>query len=111
MGQGSKASHLTYLGDVQVGAEANIGAGTITCNYDGFGKHQTHIGKGAFIGSNTSLVAPVEIGDGSIVGAGSTITKNVEANAIAVTRSEQKCFSDGAIRFVKNENRDQVGMI
>ena len=99
MGQGAKASHLTYLGDVQVGAEANIGAGTITCNYDGFGKHKTNIGKGAFIGSNTSLVAPVQIGEGSIVGAGSTITKDVEPNAIAVTRSNQRNIESGAIRF------------
>lgn len=99
MKTGSKASHLTYLGDVVVGAKANVGAGTITCNYDGFGKHKTIIGSGAFIGSNTSLVAPVTIGDGSIVGAGSTITKNVDENSIGVTRAQQRNIEGGAIRF------------
>ena len=96
---GAKASHLTYLGDSVVGEKANIGAGTITCNYDGFRKHQTHIAAGAFIGSNSALVAPVQIGEGAIVGAGSVITKNVEANSIAVTRSEQVSIADGAVRF------------
>jgi bifunctional UDP-N-acetylglucosamine pyrophosphorylase/glucosamine-1-phosphate N-acetyltransferase len=87
------------LGDSVVGEKANIGAGTITCNYDGFRKHQTHIAAGAFIGSNSALVAPVQIGEGAIVGAGSVITKNVEANSIAVTRSEQVSIADGAVRF------------
>ena len=85
--KGAKANHLTYIGDARVGAGANIGAGTITCNYDGFDKHITDIGAGAFIGSDTALVAPVKIGDGAITGAGSVITKDVEANALAVTRS------------------------
>ena len=84
---GAKANHLTYLGDARVGAGANIGAGTITCNYDGYNKHHTDIGAGAFIGSNTALVAPVKIGDGAITGAGSVIAKNVAANALALTRA------------------------
>lgn len=86
---GAKISHLTYIGDARVGAEANIGAGTITCNYDGFNKHFTDIGAGAFIGSNSSLVAPVKIGDGANVGAGSVITKDVSADALAVARGRQ----------------------
>jgi bifunctional UDP-N-acetylglucosamine pyrophosphorylase/glucosamine-1-phosphate N-acetyltransferase len=86
---GAKANHLSYLGDAHVGAGANIGAGTITCNYDGFDKHRTEIGAGAFIGSNTALVAPVSVGDGAYVGAGSTIAKDVPANALAVVRAEQ----------------------
>jgi len=89
MGKGAKANHLSYLGDSTVGAEANIGAGTITCNYDGFNKYQTVIGEGAFIGSNTALVAPVKVGNYAIIGAGSVITKDVEEGALAVTRPEQ----------------------
>lgn len=86
LGPGAKASHLTYLGDTDVGAAANIGAGTITCNYDGFGKHRTEIGAGAFIGSNTALVAPVSVGAGAIVGAGSTITRDVAPDELVVVR-------------------------
>ncbi len=89
LGTGAKVNHLAYVGDADVGAEANIGAGTITCNYDGIAKHRTEIGKGAFIGSNTALVAPVKVGDGAVVGAGSTITRDVAPDAIAVARSEQ----------------------
>lgn len=85
---GAKVNHLTYIGDARVGAGANIGAGTITCNYDGFLKHHTDIGAGAFIGSNSALVAPVNIGDGAIVGAGSTIAKDVPADALVVTRAK-----------------------
>jgi bifunctional UDP-N-acetylglucosamine pyrophosphorylase/glucosamine-1-phosphate N-acetyltransferase len=96
---GAKANHLTYLGDARVGAGANIGAGTITCNYDGFGKYHTDIGAGAFIGSNTALVAPVSVGDDAIVGAGSTIGRDVPAGALAVTRSEQQQVAGGAERF------------
>ncbi len=88
--KGAKVSHLSYIGDALVGEKANIGAGTITCNYDGFNKSVTRIGGGAFIGSNTALVAPVTVGEGAIVGAGSTITADVEANALAMTRAEQK---------------------
>jgi len=87
---GAKANHLTYIGDSKVGEKANIGAGTITCNYNGYAKSMTEIGAGAFIGSNTALVAPVKIGAGAITGAGSVITKNVESDALAITRAEQK---------------------
>jgi bifunctional UDP-N-acetylglucosamine pyrophosphorylase/glucosamine-1-phosphate N-acetyltransferase len=86
---GAKASHLTYLGDCSVGADTNIGAGTITCNYDGYSKHKTTIGKGVFIGSNSCLVAPIEIGDGALVAAGSSVTKNVPADALALGRASQ----------------------
>ncbi len=97
--KGAKANHLTYLGDARVGAGANIGAGTITCNYDGFDKHHTDIGKGAFIGSNSALVAPVSIGDGTYVGAGSVITKATAPNSLAVTRAEQKEIAGWAEKF------------
>ena len=86
---GAKANHLAYIGDAHVGAGANIGAGTITCNYDGYFKHKTDIGAGAFIGSNSSLVAPVSIGAGAIVGAGSAIERDVPENALAVSRAGQ----------------------
>lgn len=90
IGAGAKVNHLTYIGDATIGAKANIGAGTITCNYDGVNKHRTVIGEGAFIGSNSSLVAPVEIGDGAYIGSGSVITKTVEADALALTRTPQQ---------------------
>ncbi|HUF14430.1 MAG TPA: bifunctional UDP-N-acetylglucosamine diphosphorylase/glucosamine-1-phosphate N-acetyltransferase GlmU [Acidimicrobiia bacterium] len=90
LGEGAKAPHLTYLGDATVGARANIGAGTITCNYDGFDKHPTEIGEDAFIGSDTMLVAPVKVGDRAITGAGSVITSDVADDALAVERSGQK---------------------
>lgn len=90
LGEGAKANHLTYLGDAEVGANANIGAGTITCNYDGVNKSKTKIGENAFIGSNSSLVAPVTIGDGATVGAGSVITGEVEPAALAVARGKQR---------------------
>jgi bifunctional UDP-N-acetylglucosamine pyrophosphorylase/glucosamine-1-phosphate N-acetyltransferase len=86
VGKGSKANHLTYLGDAVIGQGCNIGAGTITCNYDGVNKHETRLGDGVFIGSDTQLVAPVTLADGAYVGAGSTITKNVPADALAFTR-------------------------
>ncbi len=89
LGAGAKAPHLTYLGDAKVGPKANIGAGTITCNYDGFNKTQTIIGAGAFIGSDTSLVAPVTVGDGAIIAAGSVITRDVPADALAIARGAQ----------------------
>ena len=87
---GAKANHLSYIGDASIGAKANIGAGTITCNYDGYFKYKTVIGAGAFIGSNSALVAPVNIGDGAIVAAGSTISADVGANALALVRPEQQ---------------------
>jgi bifunctional UDP-N-acetylglucosamine pyrophosphorylase/glucosamine-1-phosphate N-acetyltransferase len=87
LGKGAKANHLSYIGDAEVGERSNLGAGTITCNYDGVNKHKTRIGAGAFIGSDSTLVAPVEVGDGAYVGAGSCITKNVPANSLAVSRA------------------------
>ncbi len=99
LGAGAKASHLTYLGDTDVGAGANIGAGTITCNYDGFFKYKTVIGAGAFIGSNSALVAPVSIGAGAIVGAGSVVTCDVEADALALARGQQTARPGWAKRF------------
>src|SRR5690606_32899389 len=90
LGEGSKANHLTYLGDCTVGVNANIGAGTITCNYDGVNKFKTDIGDGAFIGSNSSLVAPVNIGANATVGAGSVITGNVPDGNLAVARGKQR---------------------
>ena len=99
LGRGAKANHLTYLGDAQVGEGANIGAGTITCNYDGFFKYPTVIGAGAFVGSNSALVAPVSIGEGAIVGAGSVVTKDVEADALALVRPEQTALPGWAKRF------------
>ena len=92
IGEGAKVNHLTYIGDATVGANANIGAGTITCNYDGVNKHLTEIGAGAFIGSNSSLVAPVKIGDGAYVGSGSVVTKSVEADALALSRVPQENY-------------------
>ncbi|MCD2315913.1 bifunctional UDP-N-acetylglucosamine diphosphorylase/glucosamine-1-phosphate N-acetyltransferase GlmU [Sphingomonas sp. IC-11] len=99
LGPGAKANHLTYLGDAEIGAGANIGAGTITCNYDGFFKYKTVIGAGAFIGSNSALVAPVSIGDGAIVGAGSTITADVPGDALALVRPPQTNKAGWAERF------------
>lgn len=89
LGKGAKANHLSYLGDATIGAATNIGAGTITCNYDGFAKHRTEVGDGAFIGSNTALVAPVRVGNGAIVGAGSTVTEDVPDDALAIARGRQ----------------------
>jgi bifunctional UDP-N-acetylglucosamine pyrophosphorylase/glucosamine-1-phosphate N-acetyltransferase len=96
---GAKVNHLSYVGDAHVGANANLGAGTITCNYDGFLKHKTLIGEGAFIGTNSSLVAPVKIGKGAYVGSGSVITKDVPDDAMAVERSPQNNREGGAKRY------------
>ena len=95
---GAKANHRSYIGDAKVGQNANIGAGTITCNYDGQKKSMTEIGAGALIGSNTSLVAPVKVGVGAFTGAGSVITKDVEDDALAVTRSSQNVVPGWASR-------------
>jgi bifunctional UDP-N-acetylglucosamine pyrophosphorylase / glucosamine-1-phosphate N-acetyltransferase len=89
LGAGAKANHLAYIGDAEVGARTNIGAGTITCNYDGFNKHRTTIGEAVFIGSNTALVAPVTIGDGAYVAAGSVVTHEVPADALTIGRGQQ----------------------
>ena len=95
---GAKVNHLTYIGDARVGRGANVGAGTITCNYDGFTKSHTDIGAGAFIGSNSSLVAPVKVGDGAVIGAGSVITRDVPNDALGVTRARQKDVAGWAER-------------
>ena len=105
--EGAKVNHLTYIGDASVGAKANIGAGTIVCNYDGFAKHRTEIGAGAFIGSNSSLVAPVKIGDGAYVGSGSVITKDVPADALALTRAPQDERAGWAAKVRARHMRDK----
>ncbi|MDV3457499.1 bifunctional UDP-N-acetylglucosamine diphosphorylase/glucosamine-1-phosphate N-acetyltransferase GlmU [Sphingomonas sp. HF-S4] len=99
LGKGAKANHLTYLGDAEVGAGANIGAGTITCNYDGFFKYRTSIGEGAFIGSNSALVAPVSIGKDATVAAGSVVTQDVEAGALGLARARQESKPGWGTRF------------
>jgi bifunctional UDP-N-acetylglucosamine pyrophosphorylase/glucosamine-1-phosphate N-acetyltransferase len=96
---GVKVNHLSYIGDAEIGANSNIGAGTITCNYDGFSKHKTTIGKGAFVGTNSSLVAPVKIGAGAYIGSGSVITRDVPDDAMAVERSPQSVREGGAVRY------------
>jgi bifunctional UDP-N-acetylglucosamine pyrophosphorylase/glucosamine-1-phosphate N-acetyltransferase len=102
---GVKVNHLSYIGDAEVGANSNIGAGTITCNYDGFSKHKTTIGKGAFVGTNSSLVAPVKIGDGAYIGSGSVITRDVPDDAMAVERSPQSVREGGAARYREIKTR------
>jgi bifunctional UDP-N-acetylglucosamine pyrophosphorylase / glucosamine-1-phosphate N-acetyltransferase len=104
LGKGAKANHLSYIGDASVGADVNIGAGTITCNYDGYFKHRTEIGAGAFIGSNSALVAPVRIGEGAIVGAGSVVTRDVTGDALVLVRPPQEEKPGWAARF-------RVGML
>jgi bifunctional UDP-N-acetylglucosamine pyrophosphorylase/glucosamine-1-phosphate N-acetyltransferase len=98
LGKGAKANHLSYLGDTEIGEGANIGAGTITCNYDGVNKNKTTIGKGAFIGSDSTLVAPITIGDGAYIGAASCITKDVPADALAIGRAKQANIEGWAAR-------------
>ncbi|MBL8907558.1 MAG: bifunctional UDP-N-acetylglucosamine diphosphorylase/glucosamine-1-phosphate N-acetyltransferase GlmU, partial [Rhizobiales bacterium] len=97
--RGAKANHLSYIGDAHVGAGSNVGAGTITANYDGFDKHHTEIGAGVSIGSNAVLVAPVTIGDGATIGAGSVITSEVERDALALTRAPVKMLAGWSARF------------
>ena len=104
---GVKVNHLSYIGDAHIGAAANIGAGTITCNYDGFGKHRTEIGTGAFVGTNSSLVAPVKIGNGAYIGSGSVITRDVPDDAMAVERSQQTMREGGATRYREMKTRDK----
>ncbi|HXI03635.1 MAG TPA: bifunctional UDP-N-acetylglucosamine diphosphorylase/glucosamine-1-phosphate N-acetyltransferase GlmU, partial [Candidatus Saccharimonadales bacterium] len=98
LGRGSKANHLAYLGDATIGRDVNVGAGTITCNYDGWDKHQTVLRDGVFIGSDTQLVAPVTVGRGAFVGAGSTITRNVPPDALAISRARQQAVKGWAAR-------------
>ncbi|HEX6143681.1 MAG TPA: bifunctional UDP-N-acetylglucosamine diphosphorylase/glucosamine-1-phosphate N-acetyltransferase GlmU [Geminicoccaceae bacterium] len=102
---GAKVNHLTYVGDARIGAKANVGAGTITCNYDGFAKHRTEIGAGAFIGSNSALVAPVRIGERAIVGAGSTITRDVPDDSLSTARGAQVDRPGGAAKFRARRSR------
>jgi bifunctional UDP-N-acetylglucosamine pyrophosphorylase/glucosamine-1-phosphate N-acetyltransferase len=107
VGEGAKLNHLTYVGDGTIGPRANLGAGTIFCNYDGFDKYETHVGADAFIGSDTALVAPVTIGDGAFTGSGSVITENVPPNALALGRGRQ-VIKEGwaeAFRAHKQANR------
>jgi bifunctional UDP-N-acetylglucosamine pyrophosphorylase/glucosamine-1-phosphate N-acetyltransferase len=99
IGKGAKANHLSYIGDAKVGPKTNIGAGTITCNYDGYEKHLTDIGANVFVGSNTALVAPVKIGDGASIAAGSVITRNIPADALAMTRPELDVRPGWAARY------------
>ena len=105
LGEGAKANHLTYLGDAEIGERTNVGAAVVTCNYDGTNKHRTEIGKGAFIGSDTMLVAPVSVGDGATTGAGSVITQDVPPGALAVGRSRQRVIPDWAERQSKKKDR------
>jgi bifunctional UDP-N-acetylglucosamine pyrophosphorylase/glucosamine-1-phosphate N-acetyltransferase len=105
---GVKINHLSYVGDAHVGANSNLGAGTITCNYDGFSKHKTTIGKGAFVGTNSSLVAPVNIGDGAYIGSGSVITRDVPDDALAIERNQQTNREGGARRFREAKMRDKA---
>jgi bifunctional UDP-N-acetylglucosamine pyrophosphorylase/glucosamine-1-phosphate N-acetyltransferase len=101
IGRGAKVPHLSYVGDATLGADVNFGAGAITCNYDGVNKHETIIGDGAFIGTNSSLVAPISVGDGAYVGAGSVITRDVPPGALAVTRPPQVVKEGWAARKQK----------
>lgn len=108
VGPGSKIPHLSYIGDTTIGAGVNVGAGTITCNYDGVSKHRTSIGDGAFIGSNTNLVAPVSVGSGAVTGAGSTITRDVPEDALAVERSRQTVVANWRQRKGRKEENGHV---
>ncbi len=101
LGKGSKASHLSYIGDAEIGEEVNIGAGTITCNYDGVAKHRTIIEDRVFVGSDTQLVAPVRVGKGAVLGAGSTITEDVPPGALALARARQVNLPGRTIRRKK----------
>ena len=104
IGKKSKINHLSYIGDAKIGSNSNIGAGTITCNYDGYNKYQTTIGDNVFIGSNTALIAPISIQDDAMIGAGSTITKNVNNNELAISRIPQKNINRGAEKFRNSKN-------
>jgi bifunctional UDP-N-acetylglucosamine pyrophosphorylase/glucosamine-1-phosphate N-acetyltransferase len=106
--EGVKVNHLSYIGDAHVGAQSNIGAGTITCNYDGFGKHKTEIGRGAFVGTNSSLVAPVTIGNGAYIGSGSVITRDVPDDAMAIERNQQTNREGGAARYREVKTRGKL---
>lgn len=108
IGKGAKVSHLSYIGDAELGMDVNIGAGTITCNYDGFNKHLTKIGDGAFIGSNSSLIAPVSIGKGAYLGSSSAISKDVPDDALVVTRAAAREIAGWGAKFrAKNQKKDK----
>jgi N-acetylglucosamine-1-phosphate uridyltransferase (contains nucleotidyltransferase and I-patch acetyltransferase domains) len=106
VGQGSKINHLSYVGDASVGQHVNIGAGTITCNYDGYNKHQTVIGDGVFIGSDTLLVAPIHVGQGSYTGSGSVLSDDVPADSLALTRPARQIFEGWADRFRSKQAKE-----
>jgi bifunctional UDP-N-acetylglucosamine pyrophosphorylase / glucosamine-1-phosphate N-acetyltransferase len=110
LGRGAKANHLAYLGDATIGDRANIGAGTITCNYDGFKKHETRVGDGAFVGTNSSLVAPITIGDGAYIGAGSVVTKDVPPDALVVERSPRVVKEGWAARWRARHGAERPGL-
>jgi bifunctional UDP-N-acetylglucosamine pyrophosphorylase/glucosamine-1-phosphate N-acetyltransferase len=109
LGEGAKANHLSYLGDAEIGAKTNVGAGTITCNYDGFAKHRTRIGRGVFVGSDAVLVAPVSIGDGAFIAAGSVITEDVAADAMAFGRARQEAKPGRAAAFRAARRKERGG--
>jgi bifunctional UDP-N-acetylglucosamine pyrophosphorylase/glucosamine-1-phosphate N-acetyltransferase len=106
---GAKVNHLSYVGDAHVGAGANLGAGTITCNYDGFSKYRTEIGEGAFVGVNSALVAPVRIGKGAYVGTGAVITEDVPDDALAVARARQVVKAGWAAAFRARRSKEKAG--
>jgi len=108
LGEGAKANHLAYVGDAEIGAKTNVGAGTITANYDGYFKHKTIVGKGVSIGSNAVLVAPVRIGDGALIGAGSTIARDIDADALAVTRAELKTIPGAGKRYRERKTAEKA---
>ena len=103
---GAKVNHLSYIGDSEIGEKANIGAGTITCNYDGYSKFKTQIGDNVFVGSNTALVAPVKIGEGAVIGAGSVITKDVACDELAVSRAKQSNIAEGGKKFHETKSKN-----
>ncbi len=111
LGDGAKANHLSYLGDAEIGAKTNVGAGTITCNYDGFAKHRTTIGRGVFVGSDAVLVAPVTIGDGAFIAAGSVITDDVAPDAMAFGRARQEAQPAGRRRSARRGKRQRESLM
>ena len=104
-GAKTKAKHLTYIGDTTIGSKTNIGAGTITCNYDGVKKHKTTIGDDVFVGSNTTLIAPISVNDGAIIGAGSTITEDIPSNALSIARERQSTYTNKADEIWKKKEK------
>ena len=103
--KGAKVNHLSYIGDSEIGVEANIGAGVITCNYDGYSKFKTTIGDNVFVGSNSALIAPVKVGKGAVIGAGSIITKDVAVDDLAVSRPNQVNLAKGGKKYHQSKNK------